>query len=148
MPPIQGIIVATLTPYGADGAPNLGQVREHVAYLAEAGIPAIAPVGTTGEFPFLALKEKCDLLRAACSAAGSRLAVIAGVWAERLEDVVGVRLAEEAQRDVPVLGLHEAHAPLVLAPQRGQLLDDVGRRPDGDEQPRHQPGVHSPANAA
>jgi 4-hydroxy-tetrahydrodipicolinate synthase len=87
MPPIQGIIVATLTPYGPDGDPNAGLLREHVAYLADAGIPAIAPVGTTGEFPFLTLDEKRTLLRAACEAAGARVAVIAGVWAPRMEEI-------------------------------------------------------------
>jgi len=97
MASIQGVIVATLTPYGADGAPDAGQVREHVAYLADAGIPAIAPVGTTGEFPFLTLEEKRLLLRAACEAAGKRVAVIAGVWAPRLEEIAALcRTAEEA----------------------------------------------------
>jgi 4-hydroxy-tetrahydrodipicolinate synthase len=96
MAPIQGIIVATLTPYGPDGVPNAGQVREHVASLAEAGIPAIAPVGTTGEFPFLTLEEKQTMLRAACEAAGTRVAVIAGVWAPRLEEIATLcRTAEE-----------------------------------------------------
>ena len=41
--PMRGIIVATLTPYRGDGAVNTDAVREHIAYLAEAGIPAIAP---------------------------------------------------------------------------------------------------------
>jgi 4-hydroxy-tetrahydrodipicolinate synthase len=97
MPPIEGIIVATLTPYGPDGSANVGPVREHVAYLADAGIPAIAPVGTTGEFPFLNLEEKRSLLKAACEAAGTRVAVIAGVWAPRLEEIAALcQTAEEA----------------------------------------------------
>jgi 4-hydroxy-tetrahydrodipicolinate synthase len=94
---IQGIIVATLTPFGKDGAPDLGRVREHVHYLADAGIPAIAPVGTTGEFPFLDAAEKRAIVRAACEAGAGRLAVIAGVWAARLEEIaVLCRAAEDA----------------------------------------------------
>jgi len=94
---IRGIIVATLTPYRADGGVHPDQVRAHVAYLAEAGIPAIAPVGTTGEFPFLDREEKQTLLRSACDAARGRVAVIAGVWAPRLEEIAALcRTAEDA----------------------------------------------------
>ena len=46
-------------------------------------------------------------------------------------------LAEEAQRDVPPIGVHEADAPPVLAAEGHQLDDHVLRRPDGHEQPRH-----------
>src|ERR1041385_7613854 len=101
---IQGIIVATLTPYGRDGAPDVGQVREHVSFLAEAGIPAIAPVGTTGEFPLLQQDEKRLLIRTACEAARGRMAVIAGVWAPRLEEIAALcRTAEEAGADAVFL---------------------------------------------
>src|SRR5438128_9267342 len=94
---IEGIIAATLTAFGKDGAPDAGHVREHVGYLAAAGIPAVAPVGTTGEFPFLERDEKQLLIRAACEAARGRTAVIAGVWDARPAEIAGLcRTAEEA----------------------------------------------------
>ena len=92
-PPIAGMIVATLTPYGRDGRVDVSQVRAHVDYLAEAGIPAIAPAGTTGEFLYLSDEEKTATISASVEAARGRLKVIAGVWSERPAGIVALSQA-------------------------------------------------------
>ena len=56
---------------------------------------------------------------------------------ERLDHPVGIRVADEPQRDVPVLRGDEANSTLVLAVQAGQLGDHVLGRPHRDEQPCH-----------
>jgi 4-hydroxy-tetrahydrodipicolinate synthase len=96
-PEIQGIIVATLTPYDQEGRVDPGRVREHVEFLVRGGAAALAPVGTTGEFPYLTTDEKERLIQATAAAAGGRTPVIAGVWAPRLEEIARLcRAAEEA----------------------------------------------------
>jgi 4-hydroxy-tetrahydrodipicolinate synthase len=92
---IAGMIVATLTPFDRGGQVDLDAVARHVDYLAEAGIPAIAPAGTTGEFLYLTEDERAAVVRTAAEAAKGRLKVIAGIWAL---DAGGVgRLARAAE---------------------------------------------------
>ena len=55
--------------------------------------------------------------------------------------LVRIGLAEEAQRDVPLLGHDEANAALVLAVEGCQLLDHDRRRPHRDEQPGDHPVI-------
>jgi len=94
--PIEGIIVASLTPFGPGGeGVNEEALGRHLDFLAAAGIPAIAPAGTTGEFLYLTEEEKSAVIRAAVRAAAGRLRVIAGIWALRPDGVA--RLAREAE---------------------------------------------------
>lgn len=92
---IQGMIVASMTPYHPDGSVNLDAVARHVEFLIQGGIPAVAPAGTTGEFLYLSEEERAAVVRVAVEAAQGRLKVIAGIWAL---DTAGVgRLARAAE---------------------------------------------------
>ncbi len=93
---IEGMIAATLTPYGQDGRVDHAVVATHVDYLADAGLPAIAPVGTTGEFLYLSEGERAAIVETAVRAAAGRLKVIAGIWALNAAGVA--RLAGAAER--------------------------------------------------
>lgn len=79
---ISGMIVASLTPFTADGRVNVEQIEQHVEYLVAGGIPAIAPAGTTGEFLYLSEEERKVVVQASTRAAAGRLKVIAGIWAQ------------------------------------------------------------------
>jgi 4-hydroxy-tetrahydrodipicolinate synthase len=79
--------VAMLTPYDQAGGVDLGVAREHAAWLAEAGIPTLAPVGTTGEALYLTAEEKRRLIQAVVEGARGRAAVMAGIWALRPEEI-------------------------------------------------------------
>lgn len=101
---ITGMIAATLTPYTSDGAVNLDRVAEHVGYLAQGGIPAIAPAGTTGEFLYLSEAERAAVVRTSVEAAAGRMKVIAGIWALSAEGVGSLaRQAEAAGADAVFL---------------------------------------------
>jgi 4-hydroxy-tetrahydrodipicolinate synthase len=101
---IEGIIVATLTPFDGEGRLVAERVAAHVEFLAQGGVTAVAPVGTTGEFPYLSLEEKEALIRATATAARGRLGVVAGVWAPRLTQIAHLcRVAEEAGADAAFL---------------------------------------------
>lgn len=56
---------------------------------------------------------------------------------EPLDDRGGVDLAEEPQRQVPVLGRHHPNSGRVVGRDRGEHVGDVGRGPGGHEQSRH-----------
>lgn len=88
-----GMTVAMLTPYDQAGRVDPGAAREHAAWLVEAGIPSLAPAGTTGEVLYLDAAEKRLLTRAAVEGARGRAAVIAGIWALRLEEIRDLHLA-------------------------------------------------------
>ena len=102
--PIEGMIVATLTPFRADGAVEPDAIAAHVDFLAGAGMPAVAPAGTTGEFLYLTEQERSDVVRASVEGAAGRLRVIAGIWALDAEGVGRLaRAAEKAGADAVFL---------------------------------------------
>ena len=101
---ITGIIPATLTPFRADGAICHDTVRRHIDFLAEGGLTAVAPAGTTGEFLYLSTSEKAELIQSSVRAATGRLKVIAGIWALDPRKVGQLaRSAEDAGADAVFL---------------------------------------------
>ena len=72
---ITGIVAAPHTPFGSDGAPATGVVRDQAALLAEASIAGVFICGTTGEGLSLSVEERL---------------VVAEAWKEALPD--GMRL--------------------------------------------------------
>jgi 4-hydroxy-tetrahydrodipicolinate synthase len=104
MPSPGGMTVATLTPYDAQGRVDAGAAREHARWLVEAGIPTLAPAGTTGEALYLDLTEKVTLIRAAVEGAAGRAAVVAGIWALRPAEISELhRAAADAGADAVFL---------------------------------------------
>lgn len=102
--PITGMIAATLTPFTAAGKLNEEMIAHHVQFLADGGIPAIAPAGTTGEFLYLSEEERAAAVRAAVEAAAGKIRVIAGTWALDVEGVARLnRAAEQAGADAVFL---------------------------------------------
>jgi 4-hydroxy-tetrahydrodipicolinate synthase len=77
--PAPAVVVALLTPHGADGALDEGALRAHVDLLAEAGVDALMPCGTTGEGPLLSDAEVGRVVRATVAACAGRMPVLAHV---------------------------------------------------------------------
>jgi len=73
------VVVALLTPYDDDGAPDAGALRAHVDLLVEAGVDALMPGGTTGEGALLADDELAAVVGATVAAANGRVPVLAHV---------------------------------------------------------------------
>lgn len=116
LPPVTGMIAATLTPFGEDGRIRLAALREHVEFLVLGGLPAVAPAGTTGEFLYLSEEERAAVVRATVQAAAGRLRVIAGIWSESPEGVA--RLARAAEKS-------GAHAVFLTTPVYYPAGDEV-----------------------
>jgi 4-hydroxy-tetrahydrodipicolinate synthase len=60
---------------------DLGAVHAHAQWLVEQGVEGICPVGTTGEFLYLAQQEKIRIVEIVVRASSGRVPVMAGVWA-------------------------------------------------------------------
>jgi dihydrodipicolinate synthase/N-acetylneuraminate lyase len=94
LPARPSVVVALLTPIADDGTIDVGALREHVAFLVEAGVDALMPCGTTGEGPLLEEDEVATVVEAAVVAAGGRVPVFAHVG--RASTGATVRLARRA----------------------------------------------------
>lgn len=95
--PFLGCFVATLTPFDASDNVDSGVLRAHVEWLVENGVQGLCPAGTTGEFLYLSLKEKREIIRETIRAAAGKVPVIAGIWGLReTETLTLARAAEDA----------------------------------------------------
>jgi 4-hydroxy-tetrahydrodipicolinate synthase len=73
------VVVALLTPFGADGSVDHGALARHVELLVDAGVDGLMPAGTSGEGPLLDDDELVRLVEATVAAAGGRARVLAHV---------------------------------------------------------------------
>jgi 4-hydroxy-tetrahydrodipicolinate synthase len=63
-PNFSGVIAPVVTPWGADGAPDLDRFIEHCEWLLEDGCTGLAPFGTTSEGNSLGLDERMEMREA------------------------------------------------------------------------------------
>jgi 4-hydroxy-tetrahydrodipicolinate synthase len=73
------VVAALLSPFATDGRIDGGALSAHVELLAESGVDAIMPCGTTGEGPLLDEPELLDIVGRTIAAAGGRVRVVAHV---------------------------------------------------------------------
>ncbi len=76
---LEGVVVATLTPFDGEDRLDVAGVGPYVDFLCAGGVSALMVGGTTSEFVALAADEREVLIRTAVSAAGGRVPVIAHV---------------------------------------------------------------------
>jgi 4-hydroxy-tetrahydrodipicolinate synthase len=89
------VVVALLTPFGADSRPDAGALTAQVEWLLEAGVDGLMPCGTTGEGPLLGDDEVVRVVEATLRAAAGRARVLAHVG--RPDTQSTVRLAAKAR---------------------------------------------------
>jgi dihydrodipicolinate synthase/N-acetylneuraminate lyase len=93
LPPIQGLIVAAITPRRAhEYSIDLGATLELIDFLAERGVDGIALLGSTGEFVHFALDDRRHMVNFA--AKRSRVPLLVNVSHSTLDGAV--ELAREA----------------------------------------------------
>ena len=56
-------------------------LRELVEHLIRCGVHGLSPLGSTGEFAYLSLDQRCEIVRIVIDAAAGRVPVLAGVAA-------------------------------------------------------------------
>ena len=94
---IRGILAAVVTPFTADGSViDEDNLRAQVDRLVEAGIHALVPTGSTGEFASLSLDEHKRVIELYVEAAAGRVPVIAGIGG--LTNQITIELARHAKQ--------------------------------------------------
>lgn len=112
---MRGIIGYLVTPFGADGSPDLDSLSKLVDHLIAQDIHGIAPLGSTGESAYLNDREWAAVAQTTIKAAAGRVPVIVGASALTTADTVTMcRSAEQWGAD----------AVMVLPLSYWKLTDD------------------------
>jgi 4-hydroxy-tetrahydrodipicolinate synthase len=77
-PPRAGIIAALWTPTDASGALMTTAMRAQIEWIRSAGVHALMPLGSTGEFVFLTPEQRLEVLQCVAECAGG-LPLVANV---------------------------------------------------------------------
>ena len=98
--PIQGSLVAIVTPMHTDGELDLAALKKLVDWHVEAGTAAIVIVGTTGESPTVTVDEHCLLIKTTVDHVAGRIKVVAGTGANSTKEAIELtRFAKSAGAD-------------------------------------------------
>lgn len=77
--PLRGIVSYPITPFQEDGRVNLGLLRELVERQVNAGVHAIAPLGSTGVLPYLTDEEREAVTETTVKQVAGRVHTLVGV---------------------------------------------------------------------
>ncbi len=92
---VKGVISPILTLFKEDGSINERGTRDHVNFLIENGVHAIAPGGSTGEFIALTWEERKRLIELVIDEVNGRVPVYAGTGHYSTD--LAIRLSQFAQ---------------------------------------------------
>ena len=93
--PLQGSIVALVTPMAADGAVAWDALTELIEWHVESGTHGIVPMGTTGESATLDTAEHLAVIRRTIEVVAGRVPVIAGTGSNSTAEAI--HQTQEAQ---------------------------------------------------
>jgi 4-hydroxy-tetrahydrodipicolinate synthase len=115
--PIEGIVVAMITPLNADESLDEGGLRTISQFLIERGAHGLFPGGSQGEFYALTTEERRRVLEATLKAAEGRASVVAHVGAITTREAIALtRHAETAGADAVA-----AITPFFIKPSQEEL---------------------------
>lgn len=76
---IHGIVAYTITPFAADGTPDLDALGKSIDRMIDAGVHAIAPLGSTGEGAYLSQDEWSAVAECSVQAVAGRVPTVVSV---------------------------------------------------------------------
>ncbi len=88
MNPIQGSIVALVTPMHEDGRIDEPALRRLIDWHIAEGTDCIGVVGTTGESPTVSMEENCKVIEIAVQHAAGRVPIMAGTGANSTAEAI------------------------------------------------------------
>ncbi len=88
MNPIQGSIVALVTPMLEDGRIDFDALRHLIDWHIAEGTNCVGVVGTTGESPTVSMEENCEIIRVAVKHAAGRIPIMAGTGANSTAEAI------------------------------------------------------------
>ena len=92
----EGVYVAMLTPFSADGTVNETELRRMVDFQIEAGVHGLFPVSSVGEFIHLTREEKVRMMEIVVDQNQGRVRVTPGVGSSHPAE--SIYLAEKAKK--------------------------------------------------
>ena len=100
MNPIQGSIVALVTPMHEDGRVDYVALRSLIDWHVAEGTDCIGVVGTTGESPTVSVEEHCEIIRVSVQHAAGRVPIMAGAGANSTREAIELtRFSKEVGAD-------------------------------------------------
>ena len=84
----EGVGVALVTPFDADGGLDLDAFAEHAHQMIEGGVDYLVPCGTTGESATMSSAEQVEVIRTAVRVSNGRVPVVAGAGANATAEAV------------------------------------------------------------
>jgi len=115
MPDFHGVFPYLVTPLDPDGKVRSDVLGRLCDDLIEAGVHGLTPLGSTGEFAYLAPEQRSAVVMATIAAAKGRVPVIAGVASTATADAVAQARAYERLGANGILAILEAYFPLADA---------------------------------
>ncbi|MET0163312.1 MAG: 5-dehydro-4-deoxyglucarate dehydratase [Microbacteriaceae bacterium] len=112
-----GILFFPVTPFGADGAVEVGVLREHLATSLDHAPGGVFPACGTGEFHALAQDEIDLVVRETVQAVAGRVPVVAAAGGALAQAVRSARAAADAGADALLL----LPPQMVAGPQHGLI---------------------------
>lgn len=83
-----GIFPYLVSPVDAEGRVETGVLARLVDHLICRGVHGLSPLGSTGEFPYLTVPQRVEVVRAVVEAARGRVPVVPGVAAYGTRDAI------------------------------------------------------------
>lgn len=100
MKPIEGSIVALITPMHEDGSVDYAALRALIDWHIAEGTNCITVVGTTGESPTVTVEEHCEIIRVAVEQSAGRIPIMAGAGANSTAEAIELtRYAKQVGAD-------------------------------------------------
>ena len=112
MTQFRGVFPYLVSPVDAQGRVLREVLASLVEHLIDAGVHGLTPLGSTGEFAYLTLAQRLEIVATVVAAARGRVPVIAGVAATTTADAVDqARRVAELGAD-GILAILEAYFPV------------------------------------
>ena len=119
MPDFHGVFPYLVTPLDPDGKIRSDVLGRLCDDLIHAGVHGLTPLGSTGEFAYLAPEQRSAVVTATIEAANGRVPVIAGVASTATADAVAQARAYQRLGADGILAILEAYFPLADAQVEG-----------------------------
>ena len=74
----EGVYVAMLTPFKADGSVNEGELRRIVDFQIEGGVHGLFPISSVGEFIHMSREEKFRIMEIMVDQNAGRVKIVPG----------------------------------------------------------------------
>jgi len=107
-----GVFPYLVSPFDAAGEIKRKVLGDLVDHLIGCGVHGLTPLGSTGEFAYLTLAQRYEIVRVAVEAARGRVPVVAGVAATTLRDATEQTERMTALGCDGILAILEAYFPL------------------------------------